>query len=119
MPTLVRKGLTLTYGTGPASFLATKVLHQLADLKEQQFPKGAAIIRRDFYMDDLLTGADSKEEALVIREQVMAMLQKGGFILRKWASNNEDLVKDIQEKTTDSAILNLDKDGISKTLGVQ
>jgi len=62
--------LTLTYGTAPALFLATKVIHQLADLKENQFPKSAAIARRDFYMDDLITGANSLEEALVIHDEV-------------------------------------------------
>jgi len=54
--------LTLTYGTAPVSFLATKVIQQIADLEENQFPKGAAIARRDFYMDDLIaTGAHWKK----------------------------------------------------------
>lgn len=40
--------LTLTYGMAPASFLATKVIHQLANLEEHQFPIGATTVRRDF-----------------------------------------------------------------------
>lgn len=111
--------LTLTYGTAPASFLATKVIHQLADLEENQFPKGAAIARRDFYMDDLITGANSMEEALVIRNEVAAMLRKGGFILRKWAANHPELLRDIPGHVTDNAIMELDKDGTAKTLGVK
>lgn len=79
--------VTLTYGTAPASFIATKTIHQLAELEENQFPKGAIIARKDFYMDDLITGADSLEEASTIRDQVAALLQRGGFVLRKWASN--------------------------------
>ncbi|XP_011859017.1 PREDICTED: uncharacterized protein LOC105556528 [Vollenhovia emeryi] len=53
--------LTLTYGTASASFVATKVIQQLADLEADQFPKGAQAARRDFYVDDLITGANSEE----------------------------------------------------------
>ncbi|XP_011705898.1 PREDICTED: uncharacterized protein LOC105461108, partial [Wasmannia auropunctata] len=110
--------LTLTYGTAPASFLATKVIQQLADLEENQFPKGAVIARRDFYMDDLITGAETIEEALTIRNEVSELLQKGGFILRKWASNHQDLLKDIADELLDNTALELDKDCAAKTLGV-
>ncbi|XP_025995820.2 uncharacterized protein LOC105202869 [Solenopsis invicta] len=111
--------LTLTYGTAPASFLATKVIYQLAELEENRFPKGAAIARRDFYMDDLITGANSIEEAVVGRDQAAALLQKRGFTLRKWASNHPELLKNIQGCTTDGTIMELDKDGAAKTLGVK
>jgi len=111
--------VTLTYGTAPASFLATKVLHQLAGLEEGQFPMGAMIVKRDFYVNDLITGANSIEEALTIRNQVSALLSRGGFELRKWSSNSKDLLRDIPDQTRDSAIIELDKDGVSKTLGVK
>ncbi|XP_011858217.1 PREDICTED: uncharacterized protein LOC105555783 [Vollenhovia emeryi] len=111
--------LTLTYGTASASFLATKVIQQLADLEEDHFPKGAAIARRDFYIDDLITGANSKEEAIIIRDQTIALLQKGGFTLRKWSSNSQELLKGLPEASTDNNILELDKDGTAKTLGIK
>lgn len=111
--------LTLTYGTAPASFLATKVIHQLAELEENQFPKGASIARRDFYVDDLITGANSIEEALVIRDQVTTLLLKGGFVLRKWMSNNKDLLKDLPGRTMENSVLELDKHDTAKTLGVK
>lgn len=34
------------------------------------------------------------ETALIIRDQVITLLQKGGFVLKKWASNNKKLLKD-------------------------
>ncbi|XP_018405188.1 PREDICTED: uncharacterized protein LOC108781649 [Cyphomyrmex costatus] len=49
--------LTLTYGTVPASFIATKVIQQLADLEAHKFPKGAAAAYKDFYVDDFISGA--------------------------------------------------------------
>ncbi|XP_018368526.1 PREDICTED: uncharacterized protein LOC108764680 [Trachymyrmex cornetzi] len=111
--------LTLTYGTAPASFLATKSIQQLANLEEKQWPVGAAVARRDFYMDDLISGADSIGEAKMIRDQVAALLLKGGFVLRKWASNDEELLRDVPGERIDNAIMELDKDGTTKTLGVK
>ncbi|XP_024868253.1 uncharacterized protein LOC112452346, partial [Temnothorax curvispinosus] len=111
--------LTVTYGTVPASFLVTKSIEKLAELEANQFPIGALIALRDFYIDNLLSGADSLQEALIIRDQVAALLLSGGFVLRQWASNNEDLLKDIPGNVMDNAILELDKDGSVKTLGVK
>ncbi|XP_017792952.1 PREDICTED: uncharacterized protein LOC108574816 [Habropoda laboriosa] len=48
---------TVTYGTSAAPFLAIHSLHQLADDEASLFPKGAAIMKADLYVDDLLTGA--------------------------------------------------------------
>ena len=46
---------TLTYGTGPASFIATRCLAQLAIENAISFPEASEIIKRDFYVDDLIT----------------------------------------------------------------
>ena len=48
---------TVTYGTTCAPFLAIRTLHQLADDEAEQQPVAAALVKRDFYVDDLLTGA--------------------------------------------------------------
>jgi len=111
--------VTLTYGTASASFLATKVIQRLADLEENEFPIGSSIARRDFYVDDLITGANSIEDALMIRNQTTALLKKGGFVLRQWASNSQEVLKDIKGPSITNAVRELDKDGTSKTLGVK
>lgn len=51
--------MTITYGTALASFLATRCLKHLADQDANKLSTGSVRVRRDFYMDDLLTGADS------------------------------------------------------------
>ncbi|KMQ81981.1 hypothetical protein RF55_24585 [Lasius niger] len=56
------------------------------------------------------------EEALVIRAQ---MLKGGGFALRKWISNSEELLKGFPESSISNTILELDKDGTAKTLGIK
>ncbi|XP_018406150.1 PREDICTED: uncharacterized protein LOC108782373 [Cyphomyrmex costatus] len=67
----------------------------------------------------LLQCANSIEEARIIRDQVAALLLKGGFVLRKWASNDEKLLQDVPSKRMDNSIMELEADGTTKTLGVK
>ncbi|XP_018310912.1 uncharacterized protein, partial [Mycetomoellerius zeteki] len=110
--------LTLTYGTAPASFIATKVIQRLADLEAHKFPKGAAAAYKDFYVDDFISGADTLTEAIEIRDQVSALLEAGGFKLRKWASNSARLLEGMQSMSSPNQLLELDKCGSAKTLGI-
>jgi len=55
---------TVTYGTKPASFLAVRAMHKLSADEHTAFPLGAEFIRLDLYVDDLISGAKSKEEAV-------------------------------------------------------
>ena len=56
---------TVTYGTAAASFLSIRCLMQLATEIEGQDPKISKIIRKDFYIDDLITGGDSNNEVII------------------------------------------------------
>ncbi|XP_014614817.1 PREDICTED: uncharacterized protein LOC106792810 [Polistes canadensis] len=60
--------LTLTYGTASASFLATRCLKEIVNLEEKKHPIGAEVVRHDFYVDALLTEADSIAKIVEIRE---------------------------------------------------
>lgn len=82
---------TITYGTASASYLATRCLKQLASEYALQFPFGVERLARDFYVDDLLTGADTLDEILVIRDQLISILDQGKFELSKWHSNVPEL----------------------------
>ncbi|KMQ87175.1 hypothetical protein RF55_13617 [Lasius niger] len=88
-------------------------------MEKDQFPIGAKITCHDLYVDDLITEANSMEEALVIRAQITALLKSGGFALRKWISNSEELLKGFSESSISNTILELDKDGTAKTLGIK
>lgn len=48
-----------------------------------------------FYMDDLMTGADTVEEASELRKQIYGILTSGGFKLRKYVSNSSLFLSDI------------------------
>jgi len=74
---------TVTYGTKPAAFLAIRAMHQLSYDEEGSFPIGAQIVRRDLYVDDLISCGDSVEEVREIRRQVKELLSRGHFPIRK------------------------------------
>ncbi|XP_044578945.1 uncharacterized protein LOC123261417 [Cotesia glomerata] len=109
---------TATYGTAPASYLAIKTLFQLADDEEEHLPLAAKILRRDFYVDDCLSGAKTVAEAITLRDQLITMLKKGGFNVRKWASNHPALLIKVQEHP-ESSHMSLDPDSATKTLGIR
>ena len=106
---------TVTFGVAPAPFLAIRTLHQLSLDEKHNFPNAYDQIRNNMYVDDLITGANTVEEVLNIKTEISQCLQKGGFQLRKWASNNPSL---LPNTSAHSAEINLDKEGLSKTLGV-
>lgn len=112
---------TVTYGTTSAPFLAIRCLFQLADDEGEPFPTAREIIKRDFYVDDLLTGANSLEEALKLRNDITFILGKGNFNLRKWASNDPNLLPKYNEDNLGNSVnatINIDKMGETKTLGL-
>ena len=59
------------------------------------------VILNDFWVDDLLSGADTLEEACVLQDDLIETLNKNCLPLRKWSSNEPQLVtrlsKDLQE----------------------
>jgi hypothetical protein len=85
--------LTVTYGTVSAPFLATRTLQQLARDESKSFPLAAEIVLRDFYVDDVMSGSRSDEEAIILQTQLVALCSQGGMELRKWSSNSDLLMK--------------------------
>ncbi|XP_066600775.1 uncharacterized protein [Prorops nasuta] len=108
---------TVTFGISSAPFLAIRTLKQLADDEGHKFPFAAEILRRDLYVDDLLTGADSIDEIIRLRDELIELLKFGGFNIRKWSSNHPQAVRFPNEKMTDIEFLK-DDSPVKKTLGV-
>ncbi|XP_055589191.1 uncharacterized protein LOC129741476 [Uranotaenia lowii] len=110
---------TVTYGTASAPFLATRVLQQLADDEQKDFPEAATILKRDFYVDDLFSGAETVEKVISLREQLDALCQRGGFELRKYASNSEAALEGLSDdKRALQPTIEFDGNPIIKTLGL-
>lgn len=110
---------TVTYGTSSAPFLATRCLNQIAIEISESHPVESNIILKDFYVDDLMTGATTVEDALKIQVSLLELCKRYGFDLRKWCSNSEVVVNNVPEdfRETSSTLRINDKDTV-KTLGL-
>lgn len=106
---------TVTYGTACAPYLATRCLKQLAIEDGDNYPKAKQVLMSDFYMDDVLSGAHTIEEARELQGQLIELLNKGGCQLRKWRANHEEILSDLDQKI--EAMMVLDKQPV-KTLGL-
>ncbi|XP_018399979.1 PREDICTED: uncharacterized protein LOC108777551, partial [Cyphomyrmex costatus] len=96
---------TVMYGTSSASYLATRCLTYLAELHESTYPVGSKCVKQDFYMDDMLTGADTIADAEVIIQEVTQLLRLGRFELSKWASNCSQLLTNVDGQKSSSTII--------------
>ncbi|XP_065075451.1 uncharacterized protein LOC135699156 [Ochlerotatus camptorhynchus] len=88
--------LTVTYGLAPSSFLATRTLQQIATDEGDAYPLAGPSIRKNFYVDDFIGGANSIEEAVQLRGELSELLEKGGFVLRKWTSNRLEVLQGLE-----------------------
>lgn len=109
---------TVTYGTGPATFLSTRILHQLATDEGGAYPKAAKMLREDFYVDDMLAGAHSIEEAQESFREINELMKLGKMNLRKWTSNSRQLLEDIPENQREKGIIQIKEDETIKPLGI-
>ncbi|XP_038116940.1 uncharacterized protein LOC119769111 [Culex quinquefasciatus] len=112
---------TVTYGTASAPYLATRCLKQLSYDHSESANDAAAKIGRDFYVDDLLSGAPTIDEAVQVRGEVQNILGSAGFELRKWASNSAEVLRQIPPELQDErSLLEIDSpsDTTVKTLGL-
>ncbi|XP_062703581.1 uncharacterized protein LOC134286035 [Aedes albopictus] len=111
---------TVTYGTASAPYLATKCLQRLAEEGEKSHPAAAKVLRKDFYVDDMLSGVDDIEEGKTLVGQMVELLQSAGFSLRKWNSNSKELLSAVPEGLRDErSILEVDSSTAAvKTLGL-
>ncbi|XP_038117200.1 uncharacterized protein LOC119769297 [Culex quinquefasciatus] len=112
---------TVTYGTKPAPFLATRTLKQLAMDEKERFPLAAKVACEDIYMDDVITGTNNLDSAIDLRNQLDKMTVSCGFRLRKWACNRAEVLYGVEEDNLAIPCadgINLDRDPSVKTLGL-
>lgn len=109
----------VAYGTTSASFMTTKCLSVLAEDANHQYPEAAEAIKRDFYMDDLMTGSHSEEECLRLQREITRILDSGKLPLRKWCSNSSSILGRIDNRINDNLfILELGEEDVIKSLGL-
>ncbi|GFU04452.1 integrase catalytic domain-containing protein [Trichonephila clavipes] len=103
---------TVTYGTVSAPYLAQRTLTQLSMDEEANFPIAASVLRNNLYMDDVLCGAATLEETIVLRQQLKGILKSAGMELHKLCANHEKLSPDPEQNYNFATLTE------TKTLGV-
>jgi hypothetical protein len=77
------------------------------------------VLKNDFYVDDLLSGTSTLEDATVMQKELSSLLQTAGLTLRKWASNQSIFLDTIsKELQATQTTLSLDNEDRVTTLGL-
>ncbi|XP_015437418.1 PREDICTED: uncharacterized protein LOC107192626 [Dufourea novaeangliae] len=106
---------TITFGISSAPYLAIRCLQQLAEDEKSDAPIAANVLKRDLYVDDLLTGANMFDQALRLRNEIIDILKRGGLNIRKWASNESQLLTGLPKEQIHPKFFG---DSSIKTLGI-
>ena len=85
----------VTFGVSASPYLAVRTLQQAATDHGEGRPGASRHILESFYVDDLLAGADTPEEALTLYHDLRAILAKAGFNLCKWRSSSNNVLSSI------------------------
>ncbi|GFS89959.1 integrase catalytic domain-containing protein [Trichonephila clavipes] len=100
---------TVTYGLASASFLATRCIKQIV-LDDKDNPNLSRVLKEDIYMDDLLSGADTSNNAISICKDIAHVLSTRGFHLRKWNSNSTEFLAQFSEHSSHDTRVEFSKD---------
>ena len=111
----------VTFGVSASSFAANMAVKQNAIDHAHEFPLAAEVVERSFYVDDCLSGAASPELAMMLQQQLNGLFSRGGFLLRKWSSNDPSVLQNIPEELRDSCNVQTisESNEYTKTLGLE
>nr|XP_029729633.1 uncharacterized protein LOC109398938 [Aedes albopictus] len=94
-------------------------LTTLADDEGSSFPLAAEALKQDFYMDDFIRGENTIDRAVHLRQEMTELLNRGGFRLRKWCSNFQEVLEGVpEEDLATQSNRTFDPDETIKTLGL-
>ena len=91
----------VTFGVCASSFAANMCVKQNALDHAHQYPLAVRAVEESFYVDDALTRADSREEAIQLQKQLQDLFTCGGFLLRKWNSSDPSILDHIPPELRD------------------
>ncbi|XP_043474385.1 uncharacterized protein LOC122506335 [Leptopilina heterotoma] len=77
-----------------------RCLKQLAEDERNRYPRAAEVLENDFYVDDLITGAETDEECKGLKDELTELTRRAGLNLCKWRSNSLEITQDPQNGNT-------------------
>ena len=112
----------VTFGVAASPYLAIKSMQQAALDFGEEYPKAQWHITHSFYVDDLMGGADSPQEAINLFNELRHILSQASFHLKKWRSGSSEVLKkivsDIQEKLPTQDLVDMTSAKYPKALGL-
>lgn len=85
----------VTFGVSSSPYLANKVIAQLNVDEGGAYHLASDILENQLYVDDAVVSCVNLSEARLIRDQLIELLGKGGFEVRKFASNSNEFLSDL------------------------
>ena len=108
---------TVTFGLTSSPYLAIRCLHRLAEDEKHNFPEAARVLKKDLYVDNILTGVRTINEGRNLCKELTQICQTAKLNLRQWASNDISILHDIPKEYYDKNF-QLHVDNPLKTLGI-
>ena len=119
----------LVFGLRPSPAILGAVIAHHIHKYQDKYPELVRSIGESLYVDDLITGADSVEEAFQLYKVAKSLMSEAGFNLRKWNSNSSSLLSMIwshQGKCDDKTVADHQMNSVpptsyepDKLLGIQ
>ena len=80
-----------SFGDRPAGTIAAVALRKTAEMGSATYPKAAAIVQNNTYVDDIIDGFDSDEAAKRCAKDISTLLKNGNFFIKEWIfSSNQN-----------------------------
>ena len=83
------------FGVSSSPYIAIRIIQQLADDERNKYPKASVVLKRHLYVNNLLTGSNTIEEAHTLRKEVTAILSRDEFNIHQWTSNKKQIIDDL------------------------
>jgi len=77
----------LTFEVSSSRYIASQVLRQVAKDHRLQYPETANLVKINFYVDNLITGASTTKEAVKLCSELNSLLKEAQMTLQKWRSS--------------------------------
>ena len=84
----------VVFGLAPSPFLLNGVIQQHLESLESHYPKSVMEIRKNLYVDDLISGGSAEVEAKQLKNDAVEIFGDAKFKLHKWHSNIPGLETD-------------------------
>ncbi|XP_057297885.1 uncharacterized protein LOC130628870 [Hydractinia symbiolongicarpus] len=116
---IIYRFLRVVFGLTCSPFLLNGTIQHHLETYEIICPEITDVLKDDLYVDDLTTGTDTVTEGKKLYEISKQIMKEGGFNLRKWATNNNELQTFIDKIENVNSEPNSDKTVNPKVLGIE